>query len=143
MNWAQGNGPAKLVCNNTKFFKTMRLPSSIYYVVMLSLLFFLLPVAGCDKKDDMVGKIKVVFANTPEIVVPDARVELYQNDIKIVGYTDNRGVFEFTFRMKMKLNVTAIKDTSTVTNAPALKGVGTIALGEWGEVVEETIYLSN
>ncbi len=111
--------------------------------VLLPVLFFLMLSAGCNKDDDMVGKIKVVFANTPEIVVPDARVELYQNDIKIVGYTDNRGVFEFTFRMKMKLNVTATKDTSTVTNAPALKGLGTIAMGEYGGEVEETIYLSN
>ncbi|MFO8053655.1 MAG: hypothetical protein R6U19_00635 [Bacteroidales bacterium] len=104
----------------------------------------LMPFAtSCDKQDDMVGRVKVVFADEPEVRVKDARVELQKNDIKIVGYTNDNGIFEFTFRLKMKLNVSAYKDTSTVTNTPTLNGTGSIAMGEYGVDSEETIFLSN
>ncbi|MFW6224614.1 MAG: hypothetical protein ACOC4R_03025 [Bacteroidota bacterium] len=115
---------------------------------MKSLLLVIMPAiiistSGCRKKEDMVGRVKVVYAGSPSVIVPDARVELYQNDIRIVGYTNSNGIYEFTFRLKMKLNVTARKDTATVTNSPELTGIGTIAMGRHGEDSETTIYLSN
>lgn len=121
----------------------MKLSPQLKYLLILPLLILLLSGTGCKKKDDMVGRIKVVYSGSTNVIVPDARVELYQNDVKIVGYTNNKGIYEFTFRLKMKLNVSVTKDTSTVTNMPPLKGVGTITMGEYGTDTEETIYLSN
>ncbi len=120
----------------------MKLPLHLKFLLLIMMV-MVIGLSGCKKEEDMVGRVRVVYAEAPGIIVPDARVELYQNDIRIVGYTNSNGIYEFTFRLKMKLNVTATKDTATVTNSPEITGIGTIAMGEHGEDSETTIYLSN
>lgn len=120
----------------------MNINENLKNILLPLLILLLTSLSGCGKKEDMVGTIKVVYAGDIDEPVKNAKVELSQNDIKIVGYTNPQGEYQFTFRLKMKLNVIVTKDTSTVTNSPELKGTGRIAMGEYGENSKEKIYLS-
>lgn len=67
------------------------------------------------------------------ILIKNARIELYKDDVKVIGYTNQSGEYRHTFDNLIQLDISVTKDT--------LKGIGVINLGEQGVDVKKTIYV--
>lgn len=88
---------------------------------------------SCKKDRSMEVIITVKLFEDTNIVIPNARVELYQEDVDVVGYTNGYGEFRYTFELPMQVNVSVSKDT--------LAGVGILNVGTYGEEIRRTIYV--
>ncbi len=81
----------------------------------------------------MQATITVKLMADTMIVVPNIRVELSQQSVKIVGYTDNNGQFSHTFEQPVQLNIKAYNDT--------LSGIGVINIGTYGEDYYKSVFV--
>ena len=65
--------------------------------------------------------------------VPNARVKMHKEDVEVIGYTNQNGVYRHTFDLPIQLDIEVTKDS--------LKGIGVINLGDPGIDVQKTIYI--
>jgi hypothetical protein len=77
--------------------------------------------------------ITVKLLDDTMVVMPWVRVELMQEDVSIVGYTDLNGQFRHTFEQPVQLDIKAYNDT--------LSGIGVITLGDYGEDYSKSIFI--
>lgn len=90
-------------------------------------------LASCHKNESMEALITVKLMADTSLVMPGVRVELTQDDIEIIGYTDGNGEFRYTFESPIQLDIKAFNDTLT--------GLGVINLSDYGTDYEKTIFI--
>jgi len=101
---------------------------------MLILLFIgLISLNSCKKDRTMTLTIVAKMMGDTNVLVPNAKVILYKDDIHIEGFTDGLGQFRHTFNLQIQLDVSVTKDT--------LSGIGIVNLGKNGIDVEKSIYI--
>ena len=99
-------------------------------MILLTLAFIF---TRCAKDPDMVVTIYVKLKSDTTEVVKDARVVLSKEDVKVIGYTDAKGKFTHTFKLKMMLDVEATKDS--------LMGRTTLRLADPGTNYRKTVFV--
>jgi hypothetical protein len=110
----------------------MKKPSQIVYLLSL-FAFGLLSLSSCMKDRSMEVIITVRLMSDTMVVLPGVRVELTQEEVEIVGYTDGNGQFRHTFEQPVQLDVHAFNDT--------LSGIGILNLGTYGRDVAKSIFV--
>jgi hypothetical protein len=104
-------------------------PLFIFFVFLS----FVIVFSSCKKERGMEAIITVKKLVDTTAVVSGARVEMYQGDIKVIGYTNGYGEFRHTFDLPVQLNISVEKDS--------MKGIGIINLGNPGEEVYKSVYI--
>ncbi len=108
----------------------LRTQITILSIVLLLTIFV---VSSCkrDRTMDLIITVKMMADTT--IIVPDAKVVLEKQSVKIEGYTDGRGEFRHTFSLPIQLDIRVSKDTLT--------GIGIVNINEIGEDIEQSVYI--
>jgi len=101
--------------------------------VSVILLAGLFTATSCKKDRSMEAIITVKLMMDTMVVVPNCRVEMTKDDIKIIGYTDGRGEYRYTFEQPVQLEVKAFNDS--------LSGIGVINLGTYKTDYYKTIFV--
>lgn len=103
-------------------------------IVSLGIIFLsFFSLYSCKKDRSMEVIITVKLFEDTSKLIPNARVELYQEDVEVVGYTNGYGEFRYTFELPMQVNVSVTKDT--------LAGIGVLNIGTYGEEIRKTVYV--
>ena len=105
----------------------------ISLLVTATILTGLFSSTSCNKDRSMEAIITVKWMVDTMVVVPNCRVEMTKDDIKVVGYTDGRGEYRYTFEQPVQLEVKASNDS--------LSGVGVINLGDYGKDYSKSIFV--
>ena len=111
-----------------KNFKT-----HIALLVSLVILVGIVTLSSCRKDRSMEAIITVKWMADTMVVIPSCRVELKKDDIKIIGYTDARGEYRYTFEQPVQLEIRATNDS--------LAGVGVINLGNYGQDYTKSVFV--
>ena len=88
---------------------------------------------SCKKDRSMTLTVTAKLLSDTNKIIPDAKVLLTKDNIRVEGYTDSHGEFRHSFNLQIQLDVVVTKDT--------LKGLGIVNLGSIGEDVDKSIYL--
>lgn len=102
-------------------------------LILIVLVFFVSILVSCKKDRSMEAVITVKMLADTTILIKNARIEMYKDDVKVIGYTNQSGEYRHTFDNLIQLDISVTKDT--------LKGIGVINLGEQGVDVKKTIYV--
>lgn len=89
--------------------------------------------SSCRKDRSMTLTVVAKLMGDTNMVVPNAKVVLFKDDIRVEGYTDGQGEFRHSFNLQIQLDIVVSKDT--------LQGLGKINLGDLGEDLEKSVYL--
>jgi len=105
----------------------------IILLVSIAILASIATLSSCKKDRSMEAIITVRWMVDTMVVIPNCRVQLKKDDIEIVGYTDARGEYRYTFEQPVQLEIRAANDS--------LAGVGVIGLGNYGQSYYKTVFV--
>ncbi len=110
-----------------------KLKTYIILFVSIAILGGIASLSSCNKDRSMEAIITVKWMMDTMVVIPNCRVQLTKEDINIIGYTDAKGEYRFTFEQPVQLEIRATNDS--------LSGVGVINLGDYGQDVSQTVFV--
>ena len=108
----------------------------LFIFFALSVLIMSISFSSCKKERGMevIVTVKLLQNNDTSKIVTGARVEMYQGDVNVIGYTNGYGQFSHTFDLPAQLNISVTKDDT-------LKGIGIVNIGSPGEVIHKSIFI--
>jgi len=110
-----------------------KLKTHIILFISIAIISGIATLSSCKKDRSMEAIITVKWMVDTMVVIPSCRVELKKDDIKIIGYTDGRGEYRYTFEQPVQLEIRATNDS--------LAGVGIINLGDYGKDYAKTVFV--
>jgi len=105
----------------------------IILLVSLAIIAGITSLSSCRKDRSLEAIITVKWMMDTTVVIPSCRVQMIKDDIDIIGYTDGRGEYRYTFTQPVQLEVKATNDS--------LSGIGVINLGDYGGSYSQTIFV--